>query len=264
MKKQICMFLAVVCIASAGTAIAQEQGVSVDVEADEEVQPGDQVTISVNARQAGSISINNVPSDWSVSDSQDEGAFISPSGQGDSIDDTSSVVWAWGSDQTTANVNAVFSVPDDAEMSENTLDITVEDSDGNVAEDSVIVGVLPSGNDSSIQDNGSGDNSGQTTVRSDAETEDGGSSESQETSSNQSNINEDENNAESEETREAEDNETQDSEDVEPNQSSSDGESGSENNTTETGNTDGEGLPGFTSVTLLIALFIGVLMQRFD
>jgi len=135
----LCLCLAA-CLVVTGVA-AQEAEISVGAEADDSVSPGGQVTVDVTTQDTGSITVNNVPSTWSVSSSQNQGAFVSPDGPGDQIQDSGAVLWAWANDRQSSEVSVTFGVSEDTQPGDVTLGIEAENGDGDTASDTVTVTV---------------------------------------------------------------------------------------------------------------------------
>ena len=93
--------------------------------------PGGQATVSVTGSDLGSVTVSDVPSTWSVADSQNDGAFIAPDGQGDAVTSQGSVTWAWSTDQDSVDVSVSFDVPSTAQTgSSRTLTVEAEDGSG--------------------------------------------------------------------------------------------------------------------------------------
>jgi len=124
---------------AAGSAVAQQTTIT-NVDGDT-TNPGGQATVTVQADNTGGVTLGNIPNTWSVASSQNDGAFLGPDGNGDSIQSQGSVVWAWSSDQGSVDVSVTLNVPSNANLATQTLDVETEDKPGNVDTDTVDVTV---------------------------------------------------------------------------------------------------------------------------
>jgi len=105
--------------------------------------PGEQATVSVQASDISSITISNIPNSWSVEDSTNDGAFVSPDTDGDFVSSQGTVTWSWGSDQSSVSVDVTFNVPNGAPTQDNTLDVTAQNAQGSVGSTTAVVSVRP-------------------------------------------------------------------------------------------------------------------------
>lgn len=158
--------LFVVCLAVLATGLAlgsvAAQDLSMTVDADDTVAAGEELTVEISAENVGSVTVDDVPSDWSVSSSQNDDAFINPESLGDEIENEGSVVWAWEGDRSNVGVSVTFAVPEDAQTAEQVLSIVSENSDGDSDEESVTVAVQGADADedddeTGMEDDGNGD-----------------------------------------------------------------------------------------------------------
>ncbi len=114
------------------------------------VSPGGQATVNIVAENMGSVRLDGIPNDWSVSSSQNDGAFITPDALGDNIEEDGRVLWAWQEDRQSADVSVTLDVPEDAEETEYVLEAEVENNAGETATDTATVVV---GDDIDVVDN---------------------------------------------------------------------------------------------------------------
>lgn len=106
------------------------------------VSPGGQATVDVTAENTGSITIQNIPTSWSVQGSQDDGAVVSPENNGDAISSQGTVTWAWPTDQSTVDVSVDLSVPSTASITDHTLSAEAENGAGEIGTDTTTVSVI--------------------------------------------------------------------------------------------------------------------------
>jgi len=125
--------------------VQQASSVSITSVAGDTTSPGGQATVSVQANNAGGITISNAPTSWSVASSQNDGASVAPDGSGDNVASQGTVNWDWSSDQSSVSVSITFDVPSSATVQNNQLDVEAQDSSGNVDTASVNVDVQQSG-----------------------------------------------------------------------------------------------------------------------
>ena len=103
--------------------------------------PGGQATVDVTAGLAGSVTVTDIPQDWEVAESEDDGAFITPGNLGDNVDDQGSVAWVWDEDRSLMDVSVTFDLPDDVEQTDHVLGVEAENADGETADDTAAVEV---------------------------------------------------------------------------------------------------------------------------
>ena len=137
----VALAVATLVAGSSGTVIAQSQGstISVEVNANDTVSAGGQVEVTVNSTDTGSVTVEGIPSDWTVSSSQNDDAFVAPTGSGNSIEKDGLVLWAWADDQFAVNVSVLLAVPDAVEPGEYEFTVVAESGDGNSTEGSTAV-----------------------------------------------------------------------------------------------------------------------------
>jgi len=253
--------LVLFCLAAglgvAGVA-AQEASISVSAEADDTVSAGGQVTLDVTAQDTGFITVSNVPSSWSVSSSQNQGAFVAPDGPGNEIQSSGTVLWAWADDRPSSEVSVTFAVPEDSQPGDVSLNIDVENGDGDTASDTVTVTVEGDGEDVGGGEGGTEDGAEE------EGTDEGGSEEGTEDGTGGGDTGEGTDGSDGTGTDGGgEDNEGagDDTEDTEGGSDEDAGETANEDGNgegadggTDAGDDDGEGLPGFGALAALVAL----------
>jgi len=87
--------------------------------------PGETVTVTIDVENAQTAKVGSIPSEWSIESVEAASATT--------IERDTYIGWAWTDDQTSQPVSIELGVPTDIDPREYTLDVTVEDSDGNTA-----------------------------------------------------------------------------------------------------------------------------------
>jgi len=100
--------------------------------------PGGQVTVSVQGKGIGSVTVSDIPNGWSVAGSQNDGAFITPDGEGDGIKSHRKVLWAWSDNQSSVDVSVTLDIHSSAQTGDYTLTVE-EEGVGNVDTETRVV-----------------------------------------------------------------------------------------------------------------------------
>jgi hypothetical protein len=110
-RRTVCLILCGCALLLLGASTAAAAPVTLSATAN---ATDGQVTLDASAQHAGSITVEGVPTDWSVADVTESGAFVSPANQGDQVADQGKALWAWQSDRDEVTVSVTFDAPADA------------------------------------------------------------------------------------------------------------------------------------------------------
>lgn len=110
-------------ILATGLLITPVYGVTIQDVSTEETIPGGQITISVNVSNTGGVTIQGIPTGWSI-DRYDEDGGIVIQEDGNEDGHNESIGWAWPEQQSTANPTVTLNIPSDETPGEQNVLIT--------------------------------------------------------------------------------------------------------------------------------------------
>lgn len=104
--------------------------------------PEGEATVGVTVQGlVDNVTVSDIPSNWSVNGSQNDGAVVAPDGQGNHVLSQGLVNWTWQSDRPGVDVSATFGIPNGTQLGDYALNVSAESSGGDKDNGSVTVTV---------------------------------------------------------------------------------------------------------------------------
>jgi len=104
--------------------------------------PEGQATVGVTVQgPVSEVTVSDIPANWSVNASRNDGAAVAPDGGGDYVSSDAVVNWTWTNDRSGADVSATFDVHNGTGLGDYVLNVTAESAAGDRDETTATVTV---------------------------------------------------------------------------------------------------------------------------